>query len=76
MADENVPEVLRKNIKRIAHIHIAGVPLRHEPNVGTVDYSPVFTLLDEIGYGGWVCAEYNPLSETADGLGWTRSALA
>ena len=36
----------------------------------------LFTILDEIGYGGWVCAEYHPLSETADGLGWTRSALA
>ena len=76
MANENVPKVLRTNIKRIAHVHIAGVPLRNEPDVGTVDYSSLFSLLDEIGYGGWVCAEYHPHSETIDGLGWAKNSLA
>jgi len=52
------------------HIQIAGVPGRHEPAGGEIDYPAFFEALDESGYDGLVSAEYNPAGRTADGLGW------
>ncbi len=63
----------RRNRDRIGHIQIAGVPDRHEPDTGTLDYEPLFRLIDESGYGGWVSCEYHPRGDTAAGLGWARA---
>ncbi|MCI0526134.1 MAG: hydroxypyruvate isomerase family protein [Nitrospira sp.] len=56
-----------------AHIQIAGVPGRHEPSIGEINYPYLFNLLDEIGYDGWIGCEYHPKGKTADGLGWIRA---
>ncbi|MEE9194628.1 MAG: TIM barrel protein, partial [Alphaproteobacteria bacterium] len=55
---------------RIAHIQIAGVPDRHEPDTGEVNYPHLFGVLDRLGYGGFVGCEYRPAGRTEDGLGW------
>jgi len=57
---------------RFAHVQIAGVPERHEPNIGEVNYEYVLDLLDEAGYTGWVGCEYRPRAGTLAGLGWAR----
>ena len=62
---------------RISHIQIAGVPDRQEPDQGEVNYPHLFSLLDELGYGGWVGCEYRPrrgavAGGTSDGLRWLR----
>ena len=57
---------------RFAHVQIAGVPERHEPNVGEVNYAYLLDLLDETGYAGWVGCEYRPKAGTLAGLGWAR----
>ncbi len=62
----------RRNIDRIGHIQIAGVPDRHEPDTGALDYAPLFRLIDEPGYQGWVSCEYRPHGNTLEGLGWAR----
>jgi hydroxypyruvate isomerase len=54
----------------IGHVQIAGVPGRHEPDVGEINYPYLFRLLDEQGYDGWVGCEYRPLGQTVAGLGW------
>lgn len=54
----------------VGHIQIAGVPDRHEPDLGEVNYAYLFALLDELGYDGWIGCEYNPRGLTEDGLGW------
>lgn len=54
----------------VGHIQIAGVPDRHEPDSGEVNYPYLFQLLDEAGYDGWIGCEYNPRGLTEDGLGW------
>jgi 2-dehydrotetronate isomerase len=54
----------------IRHVQIAGVPGRHEPNVGEINYPHVFDVLDTLGYAGWVGCEYRPKAGTAAGLGW------
>ncbi|UCH75881.1 MAG: TIM barrel protein [Rhodospirillales bacterium] len=62
----------RQNVDRIGHIQIAGVPDRHEPDTGDLDYKPLFALIDEMGYDGWVSCEYHPAGGTLAGLGWAR----
>ncbi len=56
--------------RRVRHIQIAGAPGRHEPRLGDVDYAAFFRLVDRSGYGGWVSAEYVPLTTTEAGLRW------
>lgn len=63
----------RKYQARIGHIQIAGVPERHEPDTGEVNYPYLFDLLDECGYDGWVGCEYRPAKSTEEGLGWLKA---
>ena len=72
MLEGNLAETLRANIGLLRHVQIAGVPGRHEPSVGEINYPYLFELLDEIGYDGWVGCEYRPLGRTVDGLGWAK----
>jgi len=65
---------LRRHVADIGHVQIAGVPDRHEPDEGEVNYPYLFRLLDELGYHGWVGCEYRPRGRTEDGLGWWRLA--
>ncbi len=59
----------------IGHVQIAAVPSRHEPDEGEVNYPEIFRTLDQLGYSGWVAAEYHPRARTEDGLEWLRAAL-
>ena len=52
------------------HIQVAGVPERHEPDDGEINYPYLFDLLDAKGYSGWIGCEYRPAGQTEDGLGW------
>ncbi len=61
---------------RVAHIQIAGVPSRHEPDQGELNYPYLFDTLDDLGYTGWVGCEYRPAAGTSQGLGWRDRALA
>ncbi|MFZ1941947.1 MAG: 2-oxo-tetronate isomerase [Terracidiphilus sp.] len=55
---------------RIGHFQIAGVPERHEPDTGEVNFSYLFDLIDKLGYEGYIGCEYIPAAGTSDGLGW------
>ena len=61
---------------RVAHIQVAGVPERHEPDRGELHYPYLFALIDALGYAGWVGCEYRPAAGTSAGLGWRDRALA
>lgn len=65
---------IRRYLGGVGHIQIAGVPERHEPDVGELNYPYLFALLDELGYAGWIGCEYRPRGKTSDGLGWLRAA--
>lgn len=60
----------------VAHLQIAGVPERHEPDQGELHYPYLFALIDRLGYAGWVGCEYRPAAGTSAGLGWRDRALA
>ncbi len=61
---------------RVGHLQIAGVPGRHEPDVGEIHYPYLFALLDALGYAGWVGCEYLPAGATSAGLGWLGRSSA
>jgi 2-dehydrotetronate isomerase len=63
---------LKRDIARIGHIQVAGVPERHEPDSGELNYPWLFSLIDELGYTGWNGCEYWPRAKASDGLGWIR----
>ena len=54
----------------IGHVQIAGVPGRHEPDIGEINYPYLFRLLDDARYEGWIGCEYRPRGTTAEGLNW------
>jgi hydroxypyruvate isomerase len=65
---------------RVRHVQVAGVPDRHEPDGGEVNYAAVLAALDAAGYRGWVGCEYRPArgavaGGTSAGLGWMRTLV-
>ena len=72
MLEGHLAETLRANVDLLRHVQIAGVPGRHEPDVGEIHYPFLFDLLDTIGYHGWVGCEYRPRAGTQAGLAWGR----
>lgn len=61
---------------RVGHLQIAGVPERHEPDLGELHYPYLFDLIDALGWTGFVGCEYRPRDTgpggTSAGLGWLR----
>ena len=85
IAEGDVATKLRRYLPtgRVGHLQIAGVPERHEPDVGELHYPYLFQLIDALGYAGWIGCEYRPArgavaGGTSAGLGWlahwTRAA--
>ena len=66
----NLTANLRQHIAHIAHIQVADSPARSQPGTGEINYPFIFQTLDEIGYDGWVSAEYKPLPDTPASLAW------
>ena len=59
-----------RHLPIIGHVQIAGVPERHEPDIGEINYPYLFDLIDRLGYAGWVGCEYFPAGSAEAGLGW------
>jgi hydroxypyruvate isomerase len=72
IVEGDVTSKLRRDFAGIGHIQIAGVPDRHEPNTGEVNYPWLFEEIDRLGYTGWVGCEYRPKGDTSEGLQWLR----
>ena len=67
---------IRQYIGGVGHLQIAGVPERHEPDIGEINYPYLFALIDQLGYDGWIGCEYRPRAGTSQGLGWARPWLS
>lgn len=83
IAEGDVATKLRHYLSsgRVGHLQIAGVPERHEPDVGEMNYPYLFRLIDDVsaqtGWSGWVGCEYKPAQGatpggTSRGLDWLR----
>lgn len=66
----DIATTLRRYFDQVGHIQIAGVPGRHEPDAGELNYPWLFDLLDSLPYQGFIGCEYRPRGKTLDGLGW------
>ncbi len=54
---------------RIGHVQFADCPGRGAPGTGNLDFPAALTALDEVGYQGWLGAEYRPAEE---GFAWLQ----
>ncbi len=70
LTDGDLLPRIETHLDLIGHIQIAAVPDRTEPDHGDVDYPTLLRQIDELGYEGFVGAEYKPAGRTSEGLGW------
>lgn len=75
MIEGNIISSIKDNFPNINHIQIADVPGRHEPGTGEINYPRIFSLLQEIGYQGFIGLEYHPSSDTNSSLKWLNGEL-
>ncbi|KAL2090035.1 hypothetical protein ACEWY4_014723 [Coilia grayii] len=63
--DGNLTQNIRKYFPLIGHVQIAQVPGRNEPDsAGELNFPYLFSLLEELGYQGYIGCEYKPLGTT------------
>ena len=66
----NLVETIQSNLDRIGHIQFADTPGRQEPGTGEINFFNLFNAIDEMGWKGWLGAEYIPSTRTESTLGW------
>ena len=66
--DEEISDVLAGRLDRVAHVHLADAPGRHEPGTGTMDWQRRLKWLGDNGYRGMVGLEYKPIATTEESL--------
>lgn len=76
IVEGDLATTLRRDLPtgRVGHLQIAGVPDRHEPDEGELDYPYLFGIVDELGFDGWIGCEYRPRGGTSEGLSWLKAA--
>lgn len=62
-----IPNIVN-NLERIAHLHGAGNPGRHEMQFGENDYHNIIKAVEEAGYKGALGLEYSPLLDPIESL--------
>ena len=67
---------IERNLDVIGHFHAAGVPGRHEPQTGEVNYPYLLTRLRQNGYTGVFGLEYAPSCEPSHSVRTTLDYLA
>jgi 2-dehydrotetronate isomerase len=72
-AEGDVIRRLREFWPQVGHVQIAAVPSRAEPDEGELNFPAIFTVLEELGYAGWIGAEYKPRGDTNVGLAWVKT---
>ena len=75
ITEGNLAYSLKELLPIIGHVQIAAVPSRQEPDAGEIYYPFLFSVLSDLGYSGYVGAEYKPKSTTDEGLAWMHSSV-
>lgn len=69
ITEGNLIATITENIADIGHIHIAGVPGRHEVlGANEINYAAVLGALKDAGYAGAIGLEYFPLKDAVEGI--------
>jgi len=70
----DLESTIRRYIQHIGHVQFAAIHDRGEPDIGEVNYPYIFSILESVGYDGYLAAEYKPRGETVEaGLGWLET---
>lgn len=69
----NVVETFKRLHKYVDHVQIAGVPGRHEPDQGELNYAYILQQISHAGYSGYIGCEYQPRTTTLEGLNWLKN---
>jgi hydroxypyruvate isomerase len=70
----NLIEKILKSLHKLALVHIADVPGRHEPGTGEINYENIFRKLGELNYKGMVAMEFLPSGDPVEKLRAAREA--
>ena len=57
----------------VGHIQIAAVPDRGEPDAGEINYPWLLAAIDDMGWNGFIGAEYKPRTTTDEGIAWLEA---
>lgn len=68
----DVPAWLEKCRNYTAHLQIAGVPDRHEPDHGDLPLAEIMEVCGQIHPDLWIGCEYRPKARTVAGLDWMK----
>jgi len=70
--ESNITQNATENIGRIGHYNSAGVPGRHDLDIGEINYINVIKAIIGAGYSGYFGLEYSPVGERMESI---RNAL-
>jgi len=68
IAEGNLIEKLKKNVRLTGLVHIADVPGRHIPGTGEINYDNIYKTLAELRYDRIVAMEFLPVSDGVEEL--------
>lgn len=60
----NIIQRIRESFHEVGQYHFADVPGRHEPGTGEINFRNVFRAIYDLGYAGYITAEYHPTDFT------------
>jgi hydroxypyruvate isomerase len=72
-SSRDIPADLKRFARQLVHVQFADHPGRHEPGTGSLPLAEYFELLGQIGYCGYLGAEYKPNRALDESLGWIRA---
>jgi hydroxypyruvate isomerase len=70
----NLISLLEKNVDKVACVHIADVPGRHEPGTGEINYANIYRKLAQLKFSGSVAMEFIPTGDPVASLRAAREA--
>lgn len=72
----NILYQLANNLEWLGHMHCVGLPKHDEPFHSELNYPYILAKLDELGYDGFVAAEYGPSYEPKQSIRDTLAYLS
>ena len=70
----NLITLLEKNVSKVACVHIADVPGRHEPGTGEINYTSIYRKLAQLKFSGSLAMEFIPTGDPVASLRAAREA--
>lgn len=64
----NLMKKLPESVRKLALVHVADVPGRHEPGTGEINYENILRKLGELNYTGMVAMEFLPSRDPVEKL--------